>query len=208
MKGFDIIMRYLKNKDLLLILTIYTFVTIYIITEENVLYTNTINPLFWSCIIIYLLWYTKHNYIRFFKDKKYLIHIIVISCIHVIIYFYLGFIFGFSKSPYNHEIQSIFYNIIIYVIPIIGIEMTRGILIVQNKNNKLALVYTTIVLFLIGINYNVYTQLFSNKEQFFQYNCSYIIPAISANILYTYLTIKGSFILPLIFVFCCNLYII
>lgn len=194
-------MRYLKNKDLLLILTLYTFVTIYINIKHNVLYTNIINPLFWSCITIYLLLYTKHCYIRFLKNKKYVIHIIIISCIHVIVYFYLGFIFGFSKSPYNYDIQSMLYNIIIYVVPIIGIEMTRGILVVQNKNNKPALIYTTIILILIGINYNVDAQLFYNKEQFFQYNCSYVVPSISANILYTYLTIKGSFLLPLIFRF-------
>ncbi len=201
-------MRYLKNKVLLTILTLYTLITMYMITKDNVLYTNIINPLFWSCIIIYLLWYTKHCYIRFFKNKKYVIYITVISCIQVITYFYLGFIFGFSKSPYNHKIQFMLYNIIIYIIPVIGSEMTRGVLITQNKNHKLALIYTTIILILIGINYNVYTQLFSNKEQFFQYNCSYVLPSISANILYTYLTLKCSFLLPLIFRLFSNFFVI
>lgn len=199
MKGFDIIMRYLKNKNLLLIITLYTIITICIIIKYKSIYTNIINPLFWSCIIIYLLWYTKHCYIRLSGDRKYLIYIIIISCIHVIVYFYLGFIFGFSKSPYDHDILSIFNNIIIQVIPIIGVEMARGVLVNQNKDNKPALIYITIVLILIGINYSVYAELFSDKEQFFKYTCSNIIPSISLGILYTYLTQKVSYLLPLIF---------
>ena len=199
MKGFDIIMRYLKSKNLLLIISIYTIITIFIIIKNNSLYTNIINPLFWSFIIVYLLWYIKHFYIRFSGDRKYLVYIIIISFMYVVAYFYLGFIFGFSKSPYNHDIASIFSNIITQFIPIIGVEMVRGVLVIQNKDNKPALIYTTIVLILIGINYDVYAGLFSNKEQFFKYNCSYILPSISLGILYTYLTRKGSFLLSLIF---------
>ncbi len=77
--------------------------------------------------------------------------------------------------------------------------MARGVLVIQNKNNKPALIYITIVLILIGINYNVYSNLFADKEQFFKYNCSNILPSISLGILYTYLTQKGSYMLPLFF---------
>ena len=198
MKGFDIIMRYLKNKNLLLILTVYTILTIYIITKNYSIYMNIVNPIFWSCIIVYLLLYMKHFYIRFSGDRKYLI-CIIISCIYVIAYFYLGFIFGFSKNPYNYDVKSIFHNILIQVIPIIGVEIARGVLVIQNKNNKLALIYITIILILVGINYNLYFQLYSNKEQFFQYNCSNILPSIALGILYTYLTQKIFYLFSLIF---------
>lgn len=77
--------------------------------------------------------------------------------------------------------------------------MARGVLVAQNKDNKPALIYITIILILIGINYNVYTELFSDKEKFFKYTCSYIFPSISLGILYTYLTHKGSYLLPLVF---------
>lgn len=192
-------MRYLKNKILLLIITAYTIITVYIITRNVFAYTNIINPLFWSCIIIYLLWYMKHFYIRFSGNRKYLMYITIISCIYIIAYFCLGSIFGFSKSPYNHDMQSVLQNIIVQILPIIGIEMTRGVLVIQNKDNKLALIYVTIVLILVAINYNTYAQLLSNKELFFKYTCGCILPSISLGILYTYLTKKKSYLLPLVF---------
>lgn len=178
-------------------MTLYTFTTIFLSINNNIIYTNIINPIFWSGIIIYLLWYMKNYYIRMSSNKKYLLYIIIISCVHVMVYFYLGFVFGFSKSPYNYKIATILKNIFIYIIPIIGIEMTRGILVIQNKSNKPVIFFLTTILILININYNALLDLAYNKELLFQYICSYIFPSISAGILYTYLTLIGSYLLPL-----------
>lgn len=190
-------MNYIKCKNILVIITLYTLATIFLIINNNTIYTNIINPIFWSIIIIYLLWYMKEYYIRSSGNRKYLLYIVIISCIHVIVYFYLGFIFGFSKSPYEHKIGSILRNVFINIIPIIGIEMTRGILIIQNKSNKFIIIFSTIILILININYHTFLDLTYNKERLFQYICSYIIPSISSGIVYTYLTLIGSYLLSL-----------
>ena len=52
-------MRYLKNKELLIILIIYIILTIKLIITDVTLYTNIINPIFWGCILAYFLWYRK-----------------------------------------------------------------------------------------------------------------------------------------------------
>ena len=190
-------MHYLNGKNILLIITLYTFATIFLVVNNNIIYTDIINPLFWIFIIIYLLWYMKNCYIRISGNRKYLLYIIIISCIHVIVYFYLGFIFGFSKSPYEHNIGTLLRNFFIYVIPIIGMEMTRGILVIQNKSNKIVIVFVTIILILVNINYHAFLDLAYSKERLFQYICSYIFPSVSAGILYSYLTLMGSYLLPL-----------
>ena len=189
----------LKNKGLLITLVFYMFITINLIIHNNSFYINIINPLFWGCILIYLIWDIKKNYVRFYKNKKYIIYIFIISCIHIILYFYIGFIFGFTKSPYNHKILSIIKNCFINVLPIISIEITRCVILTRNKNNKLLIVFLTLLLIFIETDYHTIIYLFSNKQELFEYICSNILPLIASSCLFTYLTLKGSYILPLIY---------
>ena len=150
-------------------------------------------------MLVYLIWNIKKFYVRNPINKKYIINMIIISSVHIIVYFYIGFIFGFSKSPYNHEILTMIKNIIIKIIPIISIEVTRSVIANRNKNNKALLKFLTILLILVEINYNTLINLYSNKEELFKYICSTIIPLIASSILYTYLTLKGSYLLVLIY---------
>ncbi len=189
-------MKYVKDKELLIIITIYIFITINLIIKDMVLYVNVINPIFWGTILIYLIWNIKKYYIRFNVNKKYFIAIFIISCVHVVAYFYIGFIFGFSKSPYNHDILSILENTITRLLPIISIEITRAVIVTRNKNSKLILVITTILLILAEINYSV---LMTNRKELFEYIFSDVVSIISHGILSTYLTLKGSYLLPVIY---------
>ncbi len=160
---------------------------------------NSISTIFWGCILAWMFVNSKKEYIRFSKNRKYFIYLVILSCIHIIIFFYMGFILGFSKSPYKHDILSIGKNIIVQIVPIIGIEVTRCVVATKNKQNKLALSIITIIFFLLELKYNIIIELFSNKEEMFKYTCSTIIPTFSYSILYTYLTLKGSYVLPLIY---------
>ena len=189
-------MKYIKDKELLIIITIYIFITINLITKDMALYMNIINPMFWGTILIYLICNMKKYYIRFNVNKRYFIAIFIISCVHVVAYFYIGFILGFSKSPYNHDILSILKNIIIRLLPIISIEITRAVIVTRNKNNKLVLVITTILLILAEINYGA---LIMNRQEVFQYIFSDVAGIVSAGILSTYLTLKGSYLLPVVY---------
>ena len=187
----------MKNKNLFIILTIYIVSRIYLIIYNSSTFTNIINPIFWTFMLIYLLYDIKKNYIRLNHNKNNVNYMIIISCIQVIFYFYLGFIFGFSKSPYNHKILYILKNITIQILPIIVIELTRSVITTRNKNNKIAITFATILLMLAEINYNALTNLYPDKQELFKYLCENIFPLISCSILYTYLSLIGSYSLSL-----------
>ncbi len=191
-------MRYVKNTNLLLIIIIYIFITIKLIIENSVFYINVVNPIFWSAILVYIICDIKKGYIRISKNNLYYIYMIIISILQIIVTFYIGFFKGFVKSPYNRDIISILKNIFIQAIPIVGIEFTRALITNRNKDNKVLIAFVTLILILLEIKYNVFVNLYSNKKLFFEYNCSIILPLIACNILYTYLTLKVSFLLPLI----------
>ena len=113
--------------------------------------------------------------------------------------FYSGFILGFSKSLYNHNIIAILKNFITQLFPIIGLEFAREIIIARNKENKPLTLYITILLILLEMNFYTITNLLANREEMFEYICSTIIPLIACNILYTYLTLKCTYIVTLIY---------
>lgn len=211
----ELFMKNLKNKELLLMIVIYLFIAILFYVNNATLFINIINPLFWSGIIIFYLCRIKRVqirrendeyknyeklpnkcikkvYIRGKNNKKYYICTTLISLAYICIYFSLGIILGFSKSPYNHNIINIIKNILIQVLPIIGIELTRILVISRNKNNRSLIATATILLILIEINYKNLIDIFTNKKELFEYMCQEIIPIIANGILYTYLTLKTS----------------
>lgn len=89
---------------------------------------------------------------------------IILTIIYLICYFYIGFIFGFVKSLYSHSLKSIIRNIFEIMIPIIGIEYLRGIVVSENKKNRLLLIGLVLIFFLIEIKYNNLLSLYSIKR--------------------------------------------
>ncbi len=188
----------LKNKGLLLIITIYLLIKIPFTIKNNILFTNIVNPIFWICIFIYVILDMKKGYFRFNINRKYCVPAIIISFINICIYFYLGFIFGFSKSMYKHSIYAMLQNFVIQLFPIIGLEFTRELIMARNKN-KFLILYITVLLILLELNFNTIINLIINKEELFKYICSTIIPIIASSILYTYLALKSCYIFNLIY---------
>ena len=181
-----------KQRKILLILIGYLFITIYFNMTNVTLYRNIINPSFWGICLIYFLWNKKNYYIRFYKKEKQIIYMVAICSVYLVLYFYLWLLFGFSKSPYRHDILFLFKNIVIEILPIISIETARGMLVTKNKKN--------IILFiLLELNYYMIRILWSNKEQLFQYTCSTILPLIAYNLVCTYLSSKYTFLLSIIY---------
>ena len=191
----------MKNKNILLIIIFYLCIVI-ILNITNYIFYNAVNTLFWILMLIYLIWDIKNSYIRFKNNIKYITYMIIISAIHIIIYLYTGFLLGFSKSPYSHQILTILINILPKIIIIFGIEITRTVMVLRNKNNKKLLVFITILLILAEVNFNMLITTFPDKELLFKYICSTIIPLITCNVLYTYLTLNCSYLIVIIYRLC------
>ncbi len=183
-------MKYVKDKKLLITILIYVFVTTILIIINSKIYINLINPLFWGVIITYLIINRKRNYIR--SNKKYFKYMLVIACLHVALYLYLGMIFGFSKEASS-------YNLIAIFIQIVGIELVRNVLAIRNKNNKLVLTFITVLLILVELKYNILANVYPHKEAFFKYICKEVLTLIACNSLCTYLTLKGGFTITLLY---------
>ena len=177
--------KLLKNKQLFLLLIIYTLSHIFLST--NSFYLNFINPLFW--LIFLLIFY--HQDLKI--NKKEINITLTISIIFFILYFTSGFIFGFSNSPYNQTFTSIIENLVKTILPICDIEIMRYKLLKSNKSFR-ALI--TIIIITSEINFKAL--FLSHNIVFYHYLISTIIPIIFQNILFTYLSLNSNYKIPII----------
>lgn len=179
-----------KSIVLTAIITLYIVFFSIIFVGIGSTYTYIINPIFWLLVFLYLLFTNKEtiNRVRKSKDKCKTVFIIVL--IDLIVVFLSGLIIGYSRNPYSQQIIPLIKNIWALLIPIIFQEYARNYILLDNKKNKLLIVFSVILFSIIQINFYKIGDNFISGERTFKYICQYIIPVISYNILYTYLTLN------------------
>ena len=174
-----------------IIISMYTlFISILYIDKLGSKYTDILNPLAWLFIFIitlYLHW-NSNKRIKGKKDKAQTVFIIILF--YLIMYFISGLFFGYSRSPLSHEPVYLLKNIWTFLIIVILQEYVRFSLLNSNKRSKLFIISITLVFILININFINFQNNFISGESTFKYISSTIVPVISQNILFTYLSIK------------------
>lgn len=158
------------------------------------LFINYLNAIFWLIILTFLI-STKGNYF-IHQTKEPLIKLFIIIFVFDIIYFSLGYLSGFIRNPMNHQITNLLGNILTTIIPIIGIECVRYILIKSNFKNISLLCFLTITFILNDLNINYLINLSSLKM--FYYFFVMFVQIIFRNILFTLLSLKYNYYLPIV----------
>lgn len=162
-------------------------------------YNLIINPIFWLIISISIYIRTGNNHGRFSKINENEKTILITTLFYLIINFMSGLIFGYTSNPYSNKVIPFLTNFWQIVIVIMGIEYTRSYVINENKNNKLFVILFTIIFILLEINFSKLFSSINDREELFKYVSSTLLPLVFGNILYTYLTIKGSYKLVYIY---------
>lgn len=162
-------------------------------------YNLIINPIFWLIISISIYIRTGNNHGRFSKLNENEKTILITTLFYLIINFMSGLIFGYTSNPYSNKVIPFLTNFWQIVIVIMGIEYARSYVINENKNNKLFVILFTIIFILLEINFSKLFSSINDREELFKYVSSTLLPLIFGNILYTYLTIKGSYKLVYIY---------
>lgn len=187
-------MRNIRFNFIHVILVIYLLFSIFVSDLiDSKIYNLVINPIFWIIMTIYLFFYSGDHHGRFSRIDENAKTMFIITLFYIIINLLSGLIFGFSRNPYSNELIPFLKNFLQIVVVIFGIEYTRSYVINENRNSKLFVVLFTIIFILFEINFPLLISNLSNNESLFKYVSSVILPLIFGNILYTYLTLKGSY---------------
>lgn len=194
-------MKNIKQKSIIIITLILLIIQIICECNKITVFSQVIKPVLWLLFGVYLIFEINKTYFRFYDKKKHLQRMLIITLFYYVLYFYIGFIFGFVKSPYSHNIFKMLNNIFSSLIPIIGIELARSLVLNSNKEkNKVAIVIMTILLFLVEINYGyMLDNIFLGREERFTFIAQEIMPLLASSILYSYLTLKAGVQINLIY---------
>lgn len=168
---------------------------------------NILNCLFWLLMMIFSI--IKYGYQ---KDRNYIknstIRIVIISLFsYFIITYGIGLITGFNNNIFKLNLISIVKNITPPLIIIINQEVIRYIYAKQCKYDIKPYILITIIYIFLDIVIEFNPLIFKNPEALFLFICLTIIPKITYNALYSYITYNISYIPTIIIKLVFNLYI-
>ncbi len=169
------------------ILIVYLFILILFppIFKESI-YTKLIQQILWFGLAFYCYYASDKESFRN-RDKTGKIQIVIIfTIIYLMVYFVLGLLFGYKRSPYAHTFSAILTNIWVFIPVIFFQEYIRAVLVRFTKRNETLLVIIFLLFSLIELNYGSMGASFATRESAFKYISSTLLPTLTKNALFTY----------------------
>lgn len=180
----------------IIIISYLVIFNMYIIPNYPKRYT-LINIIVWFCIFALSIVLTRGDRNVYKKSKDKIKTVFIITIMYLIVYFLLGLMLGYLKSPYAHTFIRIFKNIFNIIVIIIFQEYIRAKLINYGSKKVYTYIIITLIFIIVNIEYSAFMNSFSNAETMFKYVSSTLFPTILKGCLFTYLSSIGGYILTL-----------
>lgn len=185
-----------KTKSLILLVLVVLFIIIsscIILPNYKDIYTIFTFLYFLFCFMIGVLFFKINrgkSRIRFDTIQI----IIMFTILYFIISYLMGIFLGFNRNPISLKIPNIIKNLFIYGFVITSEEFLRYNIVKNVKKSKLLLTLVVIVYTILGLLLNINSLNFSNKIDVFKFLSVDLLPAISLNIVLTYIVYKCNYI--------------
>lgn len=178
------------------LLELFVYITVYklfLISHREII-RYIINPLMW--ILFAVLFSIVFDKKRSYKYLWECIYIVIIGSLSYIIIFYtLGFFFGYTKNPYSITLSGIIVNSF-SILLVLGLkEYIRNLLIWQVNNYRILYFSLIFILFVLSdLNWTNIINSFNDFLAIFSIIAQEIIPTISINLFMMYLCINSGYI--------------
>ena len=174
------------------LLSIYLLLNVFVLSPMNLpLYNEIINPFIWMFIMGCSIYLSMDSGLRIKGARDKTQSLIISLTVYIIVYFLLGLIFGFEKTPYAKDVLSILKNLWSFGSVIVCQEIVRESVIKENKKKTFNFIFVTIMFILINVNFTNYSSHFVDVKTTFIYVSTTIIPSIFEGALLTYLVYTG-----------------
>ncbi|MBQ3512016.1 MAG: signal peptidase I [Bacilli bacterium] len=192
-------------KKLLIFQLIMFFILILNSFIHNILgnYT-TIVFLILTIIIFKLFFGIEKDRHRFTKDI--IFDVIIFLLIFFLIYYLSGLIIGFARTDNYYTLNGIKTFIIPIIITIILKEFLRYQVIMKSEGNKILMILSCILFIFLDVTNPIFYNGFSSKYDTFIFFALTLLPAISTNIVCSYLTFKVGYKPNILYLLVMNLY--
>lgn len=185
-------MKYLNKNLVVLYVILFLFLVgrVFVVDLITITkYTNWVNPLFWIFMSIFSYWLTMYESNGRTRSKFDVIQsVLIVMIIYSMVYFSLGLLFGYEKSPYSHDFIPMVKNLWAFVSVIIFQEYVRFQLVKISPKNISNYAIITFIFILADIDFWNFTNNFGSNADMFKYLSQTIIPLVVSNCLFTYLS--------------------
>lgn len=181
----------MKNKSIFLfeIFTILFFILNIFFLKISNYYVIAAFVIGFSLILVKFIGagFDKRDF-RYLKDV--LLSVVNFSIVYLLIYYSLGFVFGFLKSGYSLRLDIIIRNIFPIIVIIVSGEILRFSLNNKIKDNLFLIILSLIIFILIDVNLNIYLYNYGNELNYIYMFINCVFPSFFKNILLTYISFK------------------
>ena len=181
-----------KNLVIYSLIIIYFVLNVFLIIPLGLdFYNEIINPLLWIIICAVAIFLSRDSSLRVKGERDKTQSLIITLIIYIIVYFLLGLIFGFEKTPYSKDLFSILKNIWSFGGLIFFQEFIREALVKNEKKKAWNYIFMTILFMLINLNYSNIGSHFTDLKELFIYSSTTLVPALLESAICTYLVFIG-----------------
>ncbi len=174
------------------LLTIYFFLNTFILNPMNLpFYNEFINPILWIIICGIAVYLSHDTNLRVKGERDKTQSLLIALIIYIIVYFLLGLVFGFERTPYSKEILGILKNLWSFVGVLFLQEFVRESLVKNEKKKRINYILIAILFACLSINFSNFSSHFADLQTGFTYVSSVIIPAFLESAILTYLVYIG-----------------
>lgn len=132
----------------------------------------------------------ENDHTRFKGKKEKIKTTLIIVIIYNILYFLLGLIFGYTKSPFSKNIFTIIKNLI-FIVGVIALQDYVRTKLINNERKKINYFIFTLIFIILRLDFSEGIEVLSSGEKIFEYVSSVIIPEIAKGCVCSYLAIAG-----------------
>lgn len=186
----------MKKINILISIFILTYLItgpFYLLSNLGSIYTFYVNPLFWFILFIFTFIVNYSKKIRILSKKEKMQNILAIVLVYLIIYYASGFVFGYVRSPYSHKLLPFMKNMIAFVSIIFFQEYVRQSLLPSRQLKWYNYLFIILIFSISDLNLYSIGDNFNSLESAFEYICTFIIPTLAKNWLFTYLAFVGGY---------------
>ncbi len=180
--------RKIKNIALLVLFVAYIFIYKLFIFGRYMKYSEMINVSFLIILLgisIFLLGFRrcKNNYMNQNITQVVLVYLMIAF----VLMYGLGLFTGFLKNAYSLSAMKLFNNVFAPILIIVLVEMFRYVIIWANRDDKVLVVITTIIITVFEIAIGIRGLPLNDYEMLFRISATVIIPVIVKNAVMSYL---------------------
>ncbi len=181
------IIMYVAILSLILIgcLTLTVFVVPSFFQES----TRIVTMIIWIALTVISI-PIENDHTRFKGKNEKIKTTLIIVIIYYILYFLLGLVLGYEKSPYSRSFFIIIKNLF-YIVGLIAMQDYVRCKVMNNQRKKINYILFTFIFILFRLDYTEGIAVFSSGEKIFEYFASVIMPEIAKGCVCSYLAISG-----------------